>query len=255
VHLRDEFRRSGVWAEHIDGSTPTEERDAILARLAAGTADVVCNAMVLTEGWDQPEVSCLVLARPTRHMGLYRQMVGRVLRPAPGKADALILDHAGAVFEHGFVDEPVIWTLAEDRRAENPAQGSRACFQAPKLTTCPECTAVRFEGRPCTVCRWRPQPKARAFDVVEGELGEVDRQRKARAPTYTDNEKLKFYQGLLWIAKERGYLPGWAAHKYREKFGEWPAVKYAMPQPPDDALRSWVRSRQIAYARAMEKSA
>ena len=211
--------------------------------------------MVLTEGWDQPEVSCLVLARPTRHMGLYRQMVGRVLRPAPGKADALILDHAGAVFEHGFVDEPVAWTLAEDRRAENPAQGSRACFQTPKLTTCPECTAVRFEGRPCTVCGWRPQPKARAFDVAEGELGEVDRQRKASAPTYTAGDKVEFYQGLLWIAKERGYRPGWAAHKYREKFGEWPAVKYAVPKPPDDALRSWVRSRQIAYARAMEKSA
>ena len=54
VHLRDEFRRSGVMAEHIDGSTPIEERDAILARLAAGTVEVVSNAMVLTEGWDCP---------------------------------------------------------------------------------------------------------------------------------------------------------------------------------------------------------
>jgi hypothetical protein len=91
--------------------------------------------------------------------------------------------------------------------------------------------------------------------VAEGELGEVDRQRKASARTYTANEKLGFYQGLLWIAKERGYRTGWAAHKYREKFGAWPAVKYAVPKPPDDALRSWVRSRQIADARAMEKSA
>ena len=57
-------------------------------------------------------------------MGLYRQMVGRVLRPAPGKTDALVLDHAGAVFTHGFVDEPVHWTLAQDQRAENPVQTS-----------------------------------------------------------------------------------------------------------------------------------
>lgn len=66
VHLRDEFRRAGVLAEHLDGSTPTEERDMILGRLATGKVEVVTNAMMLTEGWDQPAVSCLVLARPTK---------------------------------------------------------------------------------------------------------------------------------------------------------------------------------------------
>jgi hypothetical protein len=73
---------------------------------SVSNVDVVCNAAVLTEGWDCPEISCLVLARPTRSLALYRQKVGRVLRPSPGKTDALILDHAGAVFEHGFVEEP-----------------------------------------------------------------------------------------------------------------------------------------------------
>jgi superfamily II DNA or RNA helicase len=78
LHIRDEFRRAGVLAEHIDGTTPVEEREAILGRLAAGKVEIVCNAMVLTEGWDQPSVSCLVLARPTKSLGLCRQMVGRV---------------------------------------------------------------------------------------------------------------------------------------------------------------------------------
>ena len=86
LHLRDEFRRNGIVAEHIDGSTPIEERAAILAALASGAAEVCCNAMVLTEGWDCPEVSCLVLMRPTKSLGLFRQMVGRVLRPAPEKS-------------------------------------------------------------------------------------------------------------------------------------------------------------------------
>jgi superfamily II DNA or RNA helicase len=120
IHIRDEFRRSGVLAEHIHGKTPVEERDAILARLSRGEVDVVCNCAVLCEGWDQPDVSCIVLARPTKHMGLYRQMIGRVLRPAPGKDHALVLDHAGATWQHGLVEEPVVWTLDEDRRAENP---------------------------------------------------------------------------------------------------------------------------------------
>src|SRR5262249_3567685 len=102
VHIRDEFIKSGVRAEHIDGSTLKDERDAALERFAPGAIELVTNCMVLTEGWDLPAVSCCVLARPTRKMGLYRQMIGRVLRPAPGKTDAIIIDHAGAVHRHGF---------------------------------------------------------------------------------------------------------------------------------------------------------
>jgi DNA repair protein RadD len=250
VHIRDEFRQAGVRAEHLDGATPAEERDGILAGLADGAVEVVTNAMVLTEGWDCPEASCLILARPTRHMGLYRQMVGRVLRPAPGKTDALILDHAGAVFEHGFVDEPVIWTLDSDRRAENPMHASRAQGRARELTTCPECSAVRLEGTPCTACGWRPQPKPKAFDVADGELGQVDRQRKVSAQAYGPQERASMHAQLTWIAQERGYKPGWAAHKFKERFGSWPTARNVNPVRPDEATRAWVRSRQIAYAKA-----
>src|SRR5262249_8092552 len=97
IHIRDEFIKSGIAAEHVDGSTPKDERDAILHKLETGEVKVISNCMVLTEGWDMPEVGCCVLARPTRKLGLYRQMVGRVLRPAPGKADAIVIDHSGAV--------------------------------------------------------------------------------------------------------------------------------------------------------------
>src|SRR3979409_807582 len=77
VHLRDEFRRSSVVAEQIDGSTPIDERDAILAGLARGSIEVVTNYGVLCEGWDSPIVSCVVLARPTKHPRPVRQTVRR----------------------------------------------------------------------------------------------------------------------------------------------------------------------------------
>jgi superfamily II DNA or RNA helicase len=242
-----------VWAEHIDGSTPADERDAILAGLAAGNVEVVTNAMVLTEGWDQPQVSCLVLARPTKHMGLYRQMVGRVLRPAPGKVDALILDHAGAIFEHGFVEEPVKWTLAEDRRAENPAQICRGMHRAPALAICPECSAVRFEGRPCGACGWRPQPKAAPVEITDGDLTQVDRNRRSADKINSPGEMLRWHRELSGIAVERGYRPGWAAHKFKEKFGRWPQQRTVSPTSASAEVRAWVRSRQIAYAKAMAK--
>src|SRR6516165_8877242 len=85
IHIRDEFTAARVRAEHIDGSTPMDERDATLARLASGAIEVVTNCMVLTEGWDMPALGCLILGRPTKQMGLYRQMIGRGLRPAPDK--------------------------------------------------------------------------------------------------------------------------------------------------------------------------
>jgi DNA repair protein RadD len=70
VHVKDEFVKSGVRAEHLDGSTPKPERDAILTRLKSGETEVVCNCMVLTEGVDLPAIGCIMLARPTKQIGL-----------------------------------------------------------------------------------------------------------------------------------------------------------------------------------------
>src|SRR4029079_19198958 len=69
IHLRDEFLKSGVTAEHIDGDTPKDELNAILQRWAVGETTVVTSCMVLTEVWDCPEVGCTSLARPTKSMG------------------------------------------------------------------------------------------------------------------------------------------------------------------------------------------
>lgn len=256
LHLRDEFRRGGVMAEHIDGGTPLEERDSILARLAAGKVEVVCNCSVLTEGWDRPEVSCLVLARPTKSLVLFRQMVGRVLRPSADKTDALILDHAGAIFEHGWIDDPVEWTLSEDQRAESRRQRERRTKRRGRaLTTCPECSAVRWQGDPCGSCNWRPQTKALSVEVLDGDLAPVKRNRTAPTVTPTADDRARFFAMLLGVAEQRGYQQGWASHKYREKFNVWPASRWVPPMQPDDATLAWVRSRQIAYARAKARAA
>src|SRR5262249_21351636 len=151
--------------------------------LASGFIDVVTNCQVLTEGWDCPEVSRIVVARPTRSLVLYRQMIGRGLRPSleTGKTNLLVLDHAGAVFQHGFIHDPIAWTLKEDQRLENTAHSVRVTRNAPALTTCPECHAVRFEGNPCVVCGWRIVVKPRYVEVDDGELGEVKPNGKVEA--------------------------------------------------------------------------
>lgn len=255
VHIRDELRRSGVMAEHLDGSTPTDERERLLASFAAGDVDVISNVGVLTEGFDLADIGAIILARPTRSLGLYRQMIGRGLRPAADKTDCIILDHAGAVFEHGLPADPVRWTLREDRRAESPRQKARSSGKAPTIATCPECHAVRLQGAPCSRCGWRPRPKPRAVDVQDGDLGRVDASGLAKRPVYTDADKARFHRQLLYIARERDYKPGWAAWKFKEKFGAWPRERNPVPEPPDASVRSWVRSRQIAYARSRKAGA
>jgi DNA repair protein RadD len=140
LHIRDEFLRAGIRGEHVDGSTPKSDRDAALKRLDSGETQVITNCGVLVEGWDLPAVSCCILARPTRQMGLYRQMVGRVLRPAPGKVDAVVLDHSGAVFRHGFIEDHVKWTLDPDKRAESPTHAARlAAGNSRRLLDCSRC--------------------------------------------------------------------------------------------------------------------
>src|SRR5712672_628554 len=106
-------------------------------------------------------------------------------------------------------------------------------------------------GQPCPACGWMPKPKAAPVEVIDGELGRVERNRTV-APQVLDQRR--FYGQLLCIANERGYQRGWAAHKFREKFGAWPSWRSVDPAPPDDAMRAWVRSRQIAFARAMAKA-
>jgi DNA repair protein RadD len=160
-------------------------------------------------------------------------------------------DHSGAVFEHGFPDDPIEWTLEEDRKAENKAHASRGRHHAPQLTTCPECSAVRLEGQPCPACGWRPVVKPKPVEVAAGDLGLLGRDGSISVP-YRD--KLAFQRQLAWIAQERGHRPGWVARTYRDKFGVWPKASRVAPQPPDPAVRAFVRSRAIAYAKSLRPS-
>lgn len=99
------FVDQGIRCEVVHGALPRDERRAILARLRSGETQVVSNVMVLTEGFDDPTVSCAVIARPTKSSGLYQQMVGRVLRPdltlpVAERGHALILDVVGISRRH-----------------------------------------------------------------------------------------------------------------------------------------------------------
>lgn len=98
--MAEALSAEGVPAAGIDGAMPIAERRKVLTAYAHGDVQVVCNAMVLTEGWDAPWCSAAVIARPTSSASLYVQMAGRALRPHPGKRDAMIIDVVGVTGRH-----------------------------------------------------------------------------------------------------------------------------------------------------------
>jgi len=91
---------AGFLAAAITGETPHDERVRILADFHTGAVEIVCNCAVLTEGFDEPSINCIVIARPTLSPTLYQQMIGRGTRIHPGKADCLVLDLVGASSRH-----------------------------------------------------------------------------------------------------------------------------------------------------------
>src|SRR5690606_1055821 len=91
-NLSKALNHLGVRAGIVHGAMPADARAAALADFRRGRTQVLTNVGVLTEGFDDPGVSCVAMARPTRSEGLYAQCVGRGTRPSPGKKDCLILD-------------------------------------------------------------------------------------------------------------------------------------------------------------------
>lgn len=96
--FRDLLNSHGFRAAEVNGQST--DRKKVLADFDAGKYNVLCNSMLLTEGWDCPSVDCVVVLRPTKVRSLYSQMVGRGTRLSPGKSDLLLLDFLWMTDKH-----------------------------------------------------------------------------------------------------------------------------------------------------------
>lgn len=105
------YLEAGILAEHLDGETPPEERKAILERFRKGETLVLSNCGIISEGFDVPSIEAIQCIRPTQSLILWLQMLGRALRPAPGKEHAIIIDHTQNWVYHGLPDDEREWSL------------------------------------------------------------------------------------------------------------------------------------------------
>jgi superfamily II DNA or RNA helicase len=138
--VAERFRTDGVPAGTVTGSTPDDVRARTLAEFRAGELRVLTNVHVLTEGWDDPGCAVAILARSCDAASTYLQAVGRVLRPAPGKDHAVLVDLAGVVEKHGLPDADRIYALT-GRAISSTGQSLRQCAVCGAVftsATCPE---------------------------------------------------------------------------------------------------------------------
>lgn len=207
-HIAAQFRAAGITAEHVDGSMSAEERDAAVDRFRRGETLVLSNADLFGEGFDVPAIEAAILLRPTKSLSLYLQQVGRALRPFEGKAEAIILDHAGNSLNHGLPDDVREWSLEDREKRKKSAPAEVAIKQ------CGECFFVHRPAPRCPQCGHVHEVKARAIEVVEGELTEFQRAAEKRERRQQVG-KAKTLEDFQRIAAERGYAPGWAHQMMR----------------------------------------
>lgn len=159
AHVRDAFQAAGISAALIHGEMPSETRKSVLADYAGGKIRVIVNVAVLTEGWDHPPTSCVVLLRPSSYKSTMIQMVGRGLRtvdpeefPGVVKTDCIVLDFGTSSLIHGTLEQDV------------DLDGKTSSGEAP-TKACPSCGAdIPLASSECPIC-------GVAFDEEEGGSG------------------------------------------------------------------------------------
>jgi superfamily II DNA or RNA helicase len=222
--IHKQFHAAGVRIAHVDASTPEEDRDAIGKRLREGDLDVVTNVGIFTEGYDEPCVKCVILARPTKSLTLFVQMCGREMRPW-NDVTPILIDLGENLCRHGFPHEDRVWSL----------DGSAHTKERPP-TKCIVCRAF-IRHYPCPECGHAPPVTPKEVRVAS----DVQLEEK----TFID-PRLVFFNRQIEVARGRGYKPGYTGAKFKEEFGQWPPWSWSQRAKDIFASDSDWRARNIA---------
>jgi DNA repair protein RadD len=236
-HIREQFAAVGVAAAHLDCFTPDHERKQIIEDFKSGAIRILCNVGILTKGFDAPIASCLIYARPVRSsLALYIQMGGRVLRTAPGKTDAIILDHAGNTIRFGFLTDDLPRKLDNGERPEKAEKKAKE----KQPVKCSKCAYVKPANvHSCPKCGYAPV----VVNAIYTEPGQL------KLVTQT-SDKADLYAQLKGYALAKGKGDGYIAHLFKEQTGVWPnAYRHVVPKEPSPELLKKIQARNIRYAK------
>jgi len=202
-HVAAAFSAAGYAAASVDGKMEPGIRAARIADLGAGRLQVLTSCEIISEGVDVPVVAAAILLRPTQSLGLYLQQVGRVLRPAPGKERAVVLDHVGNVYRHGLPDDEREWSLL------GRPKGAKADPAEAPVRQCEQCFAVHRPAPVCPRCGFVYPVMVREIEEVAGELEQVDPMEVRRVAKQAQ-AAARSLEELQELGRKLGHKPGWA---------------------------------------------
>ena len=208
----DEFRAAGIDTVLISGEQETGLRRAAFERYQQGTARVLVNVGIATEGFDDPPTSCVILARAIGSLSLYLQICGRALRlsPSTGKVRASIIDLHGSSHVHGAPDDDRVWSL------DGEATPRRTAEELPNQF-CKVCSVlVEGGGSICEFCAIaRPE-------LVPPTVANVQLVRYAAKLQESTEQRRAYFEKLKIIAATRGHNEWAPRMKYKAIYQEMP---------------------------------
>lgn len=244
--LQRQFMSAGLVTELYTYQQGDAHREATIAEFRKPRSYIrgLISIEALTRGFDVADVGVLILARPLRNsLAVHIQMLGRVLRTAEGKDDALILDHAGNCVRfwadmQAYMDEG--WHELDDGK---PKENAKAEKKEREPMKCPRCAHVHDARPMCPMCG-HEYPKRSAIEHRPGTLSEL-----TGFEAGSSDDRQSFYSQLLQYADARGWSEGAAAHKYRERYKTWPTGLTKAREPVSRKTADWVKSQMIAWSK------
>jgi superfamily II DNA or RNA helicase len=219
-HVAQAFSAAGYSAATLDGTLDRVERRRRVRDLGNGSLQVLTSCEIISEGFDIPTVTAAILLRPTKSLGMHLQQVGRVLRVAPGKANAIILDHVGNCLRHGLAEEEREWSLEGRPKKKKKASDE----DAPPVRQCPKCYACHVPAPICPECGHAYEVKKREIEHQDGELVELNAEWMAKQRRQEQGQAQTFEE-LVELGKARGYKSPafWAKRVWESRRGRMTA--------------------------------
>lgn len=226
-----QFEKTGISAEEVDGETPTDRRDDIVDNFRKQKITILANVNLFTEGVDLPNVDCVIMARPTSSLSLYLQFSMRCLNPRKGKT-AIIIDHVDNYLTHGLPDDDHDWSQAivtKDKRKKGSHKSG------PQICQCKYCFGVFYRkdmvSHRCPLCGEELASATKDYQIVNVDLQEIK---------HTNTKRLQIAKAIMQknivsnvmekplsqlhslaefqaYAKLRHYKPGWAYYQFKNR--------------------------------------
>jgi superfamily II DNA or RNA helicase len=218
------FSTQGIPAAHLDGKDEPELRATTMEAFRAGAIQVLSNCALFTEGLDVPGIDGVILARPTKSLGLWLQMVGRALRPAPGKELATIIDLGSNWERFGLPADDRLWSLdgiEKKPRAKLVKDKNGAIVEEPEpeiLTVTAGPSNIRLMEVKATTTASLGETERQAWVSRLEQLEAIAKERNYK-PGWLTYRLAELKPPLeIWrkVGKKLGFKPGWAFHKHRE---------------------------------------